>query len=196
MWRALLLAASAGAVVIALLAHQALLQAVGDFLAPEDPLAPADAVIAISGDGRERVRTAAEIFHQGYVTWVVLSGGPAHRGSGSAQEMARYAQEFGTPAERILLDERATTTVANAQGSAQVMEERGLRRAILVTSPYHMRRAIIIFRAAFAPRGLSVQAYPARDSFLDLEAWWKRPQTRQFVLREYAKLVAFLIGIR
>ncbi len=183
---------------LALLAHQTILQAVGDFLAPEDALTSVDAVIAISGDGRERVGTAADLFRRGYAPWLIVSGGPALAGrpSGSAQELARFAREFGVPTARILFDEQATSTVENARGSARVMQQHGLRTAILVTSPYHMRRSIIIFRSAFAPLGLRVLAYPVQKSFFSLKGWWKTPQRREFVLREYLKLLAFLVGIR
>ncbi|MGH7753966.1 MAG: YdcF family protein [Gemmatimonadales bacterium] len=197
MWRAAALLTLA-ALALGLVAHQNILQAIGDFLAPEDPLAAVDAVIAISGDGRERVGTAADLFRRGYAPWLILSGGPvlARRASGSAQELARFAREFGVPPDRILLDEQATSTVENARGSTRVMQEHGLRSAILVTSPYHMRRSIVIFRSTFAPLGLRVLAYPARNSFFDLQGWWKIPQRREFVIREYLKLLAFLIGIR
>lgn len=50
--------AVAVAVLLALLSPERALQAVGDFLAVEDPLERADAVIAISGDGQERVGEA------------------------------------------------------------------------------------------------------------------------------------------
>ncbi|HLA23898.1 MAG TPA: hypothetical protein VJ206_00760 [bacterium] len=54
----LVVVAVAVAVLLALLSPERALQAVGDFLAVEDPLERADAVIAISGDGQERVGEA------------------------------------------------------------------------------------------------------------------------------------------
>ena len=98
--------------------------------------------------------------------------------------------------DQILMDDLGVSTVENARGSAQVMRAQGLRSAILVTSPYHMRRAAVIFRAFFRPAGLTVQAHPVQDSFFRPEGWWRHRSDRQLVIREYAKLVAFLVGIR
>ena len=95
----------------------------------------------------------------------------------------------------LLLDEQATSTYENAVGSARLMQVHGLSSAILVTSPYHMRRAAIEFRSVFLPQGLTVRAFPAQDSFFRLERWWTRGKDRALVIREYLKLVAFLAGI-
>lgn len=167
------------------------LQAAGAFLAPQDPLAPADAVIAISGNNLERVRTAARLVHEDYARWLILSGGPR-----PIVEMRQLAREFGVPEEQILTDTSATTTLENAYGSAQVMTSHRLRSAILVTSPYHMRRAIILFRDVFDRQGMAVRAYPAEDSIFRADGWWRRPRDREFVIREYAKLLGVLVGIR
>jgi uncharacterized SAM-binding protein YcdF (DUF218 family) len=190
-------AAVVGVVLAAalVLRWEAALQSAGDFLAVRDPLAQTDAVIAISGDGRERVRTAADLVHQGVATWLLVSGGPPGL-PGSAAEMVGYAREAGMEDDRVLVDVGATSTVENAEGSARVMRAHGLRSAILVTSPYHMRRSVVIFRGTFHRQGLSVRAYPARDSFFEVEGWWKRRRDRELVFREYAKLAAYLVGFR
>lgn len=175
--------------------REPVLQGAGDFLVVEDPIQPADAAIAVSGNGRERVETAAALVRQGAARWLILSGGPPGL-PGSAVELVRYAREAGADPEIVLADDGATSTVGNAERSAAVMEARGLRSAILVTSPYHMRRAILIFRSVFGPRGLSVRAFPARQAFFDPHRWWTRRQDRALVVREYLKLAAFLVGVR
>jgi uncharacterized SAM-binding protein YcdF (DUF218 family) len=184
-----------GAVALGVtLARRPLLQAAGDFLVVEDPLARADAVIAVSGDGEERVRTASELLLQGYGRLLILSGGPGG-GTGSTDQLVQYARRSGVPDPLILRDEGATSTLENARGSARLMRAHGLSTGILVTSPYHMRRAIIIFRSVFRAQRLSVRAYPARNSFFEVREWWTRRQDRELVEREYLKLAAFLIGI-
>jgi uncharacterized SAM-binding protein YcdF (DUF218 family) len=181
--------------VVSVAGRDTLLQAAGDFLAVEDPIVQVDAVIAISGDGRERVRRASALVEQGVAGWLILSGGPSGL-PGAADEMVRFAQGFGIADDRLLIDARATSTVENAVGSARLMRARGLRTAVLVTSPYHMRRAVIIFRRVFRSQGLSVRASPVRDSFFEVQRWWTRGRDRELVIREYAKLFAFLIGFR
>jgi uncharacterized SAM-binding protein YcdF (DUF218 family) len=182
------------AIVVIPLADQQVLQAIGDFLVVQDALVPADVVIAISGDA-ERVRTASDLLNHGYGRWLLLSGGPLGR-YGSVARMASDARDHGVSEARMLLDAHAISTTGNAEGSARLMQARGLHSAILVTSPYHMRRAIIIFRSVFQPRGLSVRAFPVQDSFFKVRGWWWRRMERQLVLREYGKLLALLAGIQ
>ncbi len=104
-------------VLVAIFASERGLQAVGNFLAAEDPLERADAVIAISGDGQERVGEAIALLRRGYGHWLILSGAPGE-GSGSARELARHAAQFGMDRERILMDDHGVSTVENARGSA------------------------------------------------------------------------------
>jgi len=180
---------------VALLTAPRALQAMGDFLVAGDPLRPSDAAIAISGDGRERVRTASALVTEGDARWLILSGAPPGQ-RGAAAELVRYAREYQIADARMLVDASATSTVENAYGSARVMRTHGLRTAIVVTSPYHMRRTIIVFRAIFQPQGLAVRAFPARDSFFEVREWWTRRRDRELVLREYAKLAGYLMGFR
>ena len=193
MGAALLLAA-----VAALLFPEPLLQAAGNFLAIEDALLPADAVVAVSGDGTgERTRAAADLLGRGFAHWLILSGSTGgHARGGATAAMLQHALQAAVPADRILIDDRSGSTLDNARNTSRVMQEHGLRRAILVTSPYHTRRAAWVFRAVFRPQGLEVQVLAVRDSFFRPERWWTRGRDRDLVAREYAKLVAFLIGIR
>ncbi len=193
-WRRQVVVIALGVLTALLLAHRAVLQAVGDFLVVQDPLTPADVVIAISGDGEERVREASKLFARGYGRWLLLSGGPGG-GPGSAAELLVYARQYQVPQVHILIDDRATSTATNAEGAARVMRDAGLHTAILVTSPYHMRRAVVLFRRTFQNAGFSVRAHPVRDGFFDVRKWWTRPPERRIVLREYGKLLALLMGI-
>lgn len=187
-----------GAVLAWLFFAPSLLQAVGDFLVITDPPAPADVVIAVSGDGTgERARAAADLLRRGYVRWVIISG--SRRGfapGGATAAMVRQALRAGVPRARLLVEDASTSTLDNARHTARLMRAHGLRRAIVVTSPYHTRRAAWTFRSVFRPQGLQVRVLAAGDSFFQVKGWWTRPQERALVVREYAKLLAFLVGIR
>jgi uncharacterized SAM-binding protein YcdF (DUF218 family) len=174
------------------------LQAAGDFLVIRDPLRPADVVIAISGDGTgERARTAAALLRRGMARWMVVSGSRAGAArGGAAAEMVRVAVLGGAPPDRIVVDDQAESTQDNARHSARLMVQHGWKRAILVTSPYHTRRAAVIFRAEFRPRGLDLQVYAAEGSFFDVRRWWLRDQDRALVQSEYVKLAAWLLRLR
>lgn len=170
------------------------LETAGHLLTVRDPLVPVDAIIAISGDGTgERAWTAARLSRRGLAPWLILSGSALGRAPGGATAaMVREAMAAGVPQERILVEQTSLSTRDNARNSADLMEAQGLHTAILVTSPYHTRRALWIFRAEFAPRGLTVRVYAAEDSFFDPRLWWTRPRHWSLVASEYRKIFAFL----
>jgi uncharacterized SAM-binding protein YcdF (DUF218 family) len=170
---------------------------VGHALAVSDPLAKVDVIVAVSGDTGPRTETAVKLWKQGYAPLLLFSGASLDPDSvSSAELMKRDAVRLGVPADAILVERVSTTTEENAKLSAQLMSERGLRTAILVTSPYHQRRAALLFSRAFAPAGLSFRNHPADDPSWDPDRWWLREPSRSLTLVELAKLGASLVFSR
>jgi uncharacterized SAM-binding protein YcdF (DUF218 family) len=66
-----------------------------------------------------------------------------------------------------------------------------LHSALLVTDSFHSRRAWLLFRAAFAHRGLTVRSVPATDE-LDLAHWWLHPLSARRVTEEWTKMLWYL----
>jgi uncharacterized SAM-binding protein YcdF (DUF218 family) len=86
----------------------------------------------------------------------------------------------GIRAERVLLETRSNSTAENAKDSAELVQPGGCERWILVTSAYHMPRAIGTFRQ----RGFHVEAFPVDYRSADDSSAW-------LVWREFAALVAY-----
>jgi hypothetical protein len=107
--------------------------------------------------------------------------------------MKRTAIASGVPANAIVVEGTSATTEENAQHVADLMRARGIRSAILVTSPYHQRRAALLFEREFA-RGLSLRNYPAEDPDWDASFWWTSEPSRSRTLVELAKLGALVAG--
>lgn len=165
------------------------LAAVGHALRVEDPLAPADAIVSVSGDAGPRVRTAVALWRQGYAPVIVFSGAARDPESvSSAEIMKREAMRLGVPGERILLEEGSSTTQQNAEKVAELLPSVGLRSAILVTSPYHQRRAAMHFEREFESAGLELRNYPAEDPRWDPTLWWVAEPSRSLTIVELAKL--------
>lgn len=165
------------------------LVAIGHTLAVKDRLAEADAIVAISGDTGARVATATDLWRRGYASRMVFSGAALDPDSPSSGElMKRQAIAYGVPAELILVEGGSATTAENAEGVAEIMAENGLRSAILVTSPYHQRRASLHFAKAFARYGFTLGNHPADDPTWDPTLWWAREPSRTLTVVEVAKL--------
>jgi uncharacterized SAM-binding protein YcdF (DUF218 family) len=104
---------------------------------------------------------------------VIVSGGtqPGAAGSPEAAIIADELRRNGVPGDRILLEDRSTTTREQAVATSRILAARGDGSCILVTSPQQMWRAAEIFQRA----GISVIRLPAR-AVLGPQAgaahWW------------------------
>lgn len=174
----------AGIVAICLL-----LVGIGHLLDVEDPLRPADTIVALSGDTGARTATAVTLWKQGYAPLIIFAGASLDPNSAPSGElMKRAAVGEGVPGAAILVEPTSETTEENAHAVAALMRAHGLRSAILVTSPYHQRRAADLFARELGPAGLRFSNYPARDPEWDPNTWWLTEPARTLTLVELAKL--------
>jgi uncharacterized SAM-binding protein YcdF (DUF218 family) len=70
--------------------------------------------------------------------------------------VAEVLEELGVPWDAILVEGQSRNTRENALNTAAIWREKGFRRGLLVTSAYHMSRALATFRAA----GVNVSPWP------------------------------------
>jgi len=167
----------------------------GSWLAIEDPLVKSDAIVAISGDTGARTDTAVALWKAGWAPVIIFSGAAIDPASvSSAEIMRREALRQGVPESATLIEPNSTSTEENATEVAKVMAQRKLGSAILVTSPYHQRRASILFERSFAPSGLTFRNHPADDPEWDPDRWWLHTASRRLTIIELAKLGAVLFG--
>lgn len=165
------------------------LVALGHSLRVEDPLEPADAIVAISGDTGPRVRAAVSLWMDGYAEVLVFAGGSLDPTSPSSGEiMKRQAVALGVPESAIIVEPESKTTDENAVRVALVMRDNGLGSAILVTSAFHQRRASMHFAREFERLGLLFRNRPADDPGWDPTFWWTDEDQRRITLVEVAKI--------
>jgi uncharacterized SAM-binding protein YcdF (DUF218 family) len=167
----------------------AFLVGIGHVLDVEDPLAHADAIVALSGDTGARTLTAVDLWKRKYAPIIIFAGASEDPNSvASGELMKREAVAGGVPESAILVEPSSNTTQENAREVASLMKARGLRTAILVTSPYHQRRAANLFGREFPPANLTFTNYPARDPQWDPNTWWLHEPARTLTVVELAKL--------
>ena len=167
----------------------AVLVAIGHVLDVEDPLKKADAIVALSGDTGARTATAVDLWKRKYAPIIIFAGASEDPNSvASGELMKREAVAAGVPESAILVEPASNTTQENAREVARLMTARGFMTAILVTSPYHQRRAADLFAREFPPANLSFSNYPARDPEWDPNTWWLREPARTLTVVELAKL--------
>jgi len=91
----------------------------------------------------ERVNKGVELLKSGYASRILLTGGGNPIES---QVMATYARELGVEENIIFQESKAKTTIQNAINCIEIMKKNGWQTALVVTSPYHSRRAYLIFK--------------------------------------------------
>ena len=115
-----------------------------DLLCVENGPPAADVIVVLGGESVGRVSKALELFKKGAASRIIVSG------SGDADFIRQQLVRAGVPQEAIELEDRSRTTKENAEFTARMLQERGVRRAIIVTSWFHSRRALNSF-LSFAP---------------------------------------------
>jgi uncharacterized SAM-binding protein YcdF (DUF218 family) len=118
-----------------------------------------DAVVLLGGlmDGRssppsyndavERLLTTYDLLRTNRARFAIISSGIDGRGESEAAVLGRQLRAWGIDGSRLLLEEEAVNTRKNALYSKRIIEERGFKTVLLVTSAMHMRRAAGSFRA-------------------------------------------------
>jgi len=120
---------------------------------------PADAVVILGAkvhdDGslsdalRARLDTGIELYRDGVVSYLILSGGRGKNGISEPLEMARYAREVGSvPLSQLILDEDGTTTAQSARNCGRIARENGFRGLLVVSQYFHCARVRMIFERA------------------------------------------------
>ena len=113
----------------------------------------------ITGEAGERLVAMADLARRYPAARVVFSGGSAalvDEEPAEADIVARFAPVLALDPRRIIVENRSRTTWENAVESRKQVDPKPGERWLLVTSAWHMPRAIGCFRQA----GFPVTAYP------------------------------------
>ena len=131
-----------------------------------DQVPDADAIVVLGGflsppggsrnfpdllDAVDRLWMASKLYRAGKAPLVLVSGGNLPFGENRISESASakdVLSEWGVPRDAIMIEPNSRNTRENATMSRVVLESRGAKRVLLVTSAFHMPRAAAIFRLA------------------------------------------------
>lgn len=173
------------------------------WLPDSDATHPADAIVVLAGDPR-RTLHAADLYRQGVAPLILVS-----RPVRGIRERVLNDMGIDTPGaeeyDRMILLRKGVPASAIAlfgSGSISTFEEaRVLRgryagqasRVLVVTSPYHVRRARAILTSALPDARLSVVATPYEEF---PERWWTSQDAARDLLLELAKIAFYALGGR
>jgi uncharacterized SAM-binding protein YcdF (DUF218 family) len=151
----------------------------------------ADGIVVLTG-GASRIADAVELLSSGRGRRLLISGvGPTT----NTAELMRLAPDrqhwFGCC---IDLDYSAANTVGNAVETRRWVRERGFRSLVVVTSSYHMPRAML--EISHRLPDVTLIPFPVVSGQIRAEPWWRHPGTAKLLALEYLKYVAAAARIR
>lgn len=129
------------------------------------PAPRADALLVLGGeDNAQRTRSRAAVRYYRDcqaaglpLPCLVVTGAPAAHASGTSEAawMARYLHAQGLPAAHVLQETQARDTLGNVTLGVALAARHGLRRLVLVSDDFHLRRSARLFQRVWghAPTG-------------------------------------------
>lgn len=173
--------------LVLLLQWQAVLFALGRCLIDSETPQPADLILVLGGDfSGPRVTVGAHLGEIGYAPTVLISS-PPHGGRPEGELSVELLVKRGYRKEMFaVFPHAAASTIAEAIVLRGELERRGVKRAILVTTAYHSRRAAIVFRL-FCP-GVHFISVPAADRYFTTKGWWEDEISREVFFSEWVKI--------
>jgi uncharacterized SAM-binding protein YcdF (DUF218 family) len=164
----------------------------GNILVINDTPIKADTIIVLAGDHKgDRTNFGVSLFKEGYSKNLVLTGGILYYKYTIAELMKRQALELGVPDKNIIVEAEAKNTWGNAIYSKKIMEREKFKSAIVVSSPYHMRRSKMLFNKVFKGSNIKLIYCSATDREYNPQKWWVNTFGIKTTVSEYIKLVYY-----
>ncbi len=162
-----------------------------------DPFVKTEQQVAFSG-GADRFTETLRLYHLGYIEKILISGGSGlllDKNFSESPQLGELAAILGVLPGDLILESNSRNTYENAKFTSPILKElSGNEEVLLITSAFHMRRAVACFRK----QGINVVPYPVdfRSSkvVVDYNLWipgsgaidgWK------IIVKELAGMVAY-----
>lgn len=154
---------------------------------PKEPAHAADGITVLTG-GVSRIDDAMKLMARKQARRVLITG--VNRGTSLEQLKGLSpggAQYFDCCVD---IDKAALNTIDNATETARWVILNGYGSVIVVTSNYHMPRALAELERAMP--GVSLVPYPVVANNVEVARWWEFPGTTKLLLSEYLKYLPAL----
>jgi uncharacterized SAM-binding protein YcdF (DUF218 family) len=156
------------------------------------PLPPvADGIVVLTGaSSNERIAAAVDLLAARRGRRVLVSG--------VNREVTREQLRSASNTVRRLYDccvdlgFNAVDTVGNARETADWARTMRYTSLTVVTTDYHMPRAMLELRAVLRPPEFTLQPYAVPTPALKARQWWRSPRAARLMVVEYSKYLAIL----
>jgi uncharacterized SAM-binding protein YcdF (DUF218 family) len=143
----------------------------------------AEVLVVLGGGYLERPDRAAELFQQGEAPRIICSG------DGDCKSNRARLVKQGVPAAVIQTECDSRNTQENAELTIKLLRAQGVKRAIIVTTWFHSRRALNCFEH-YAPE-IEFYSRPSYAGYSGKD--WKLRGVARNVKSEYLKLAGYFV---
>jgi uncharacterized SAM-binding protein YcdF (DUF218 family) len=182
---------SAAVLLLVVLIWGAGLLAFGDRIARSTPPAEppvADGVVALTGASDARITAAMKLLETGKAERMLISGVNPQASRADIRGVAKATRRLYDCC--VDLGFQALDTVGNARETAAWARRRHYESLIVVTSDFHMPRAMLELRAALPE--VNFTPYPVRSAEFNARRWWRTQDGARRMILEYSKYLAIL----
>jgi uncharacterized SAM-binding protein YcdF (DUF218 family) len=151
------------------------------------PQGPADGIAVLTG-GVARIDEAMKLLAEGKAKRVLITGVNRTTTTDELKELASQGDQYFSCC--VDIDKEARNTIDNATETSQWVALNHYGSIIVVTSNYHMPRALA--ELARVMPGVTLIPYSVVDNNVHLERWWTYPGTTRLLLSEYLKYLPAL----
>jgi uncharacterized SAM-binding protein YcdF (DUF218 family) len=155
-----------------------------------EPAYAADGIVVLTG-GVSRIDEAMKLLAKGKAKRVLITGVNRETSKEQLKDLASQGDQYFTCC--VDIDKEARNTIDNATETAEWVAVHRYGSLIVVTSNYHMPRALA--ELARAMPGVKFFPYPVVDNNVHVERWWKFPGTTKLLLSEYLKYLPALMRL-
>ncbi len=138
-----------------------------------------------SGGSKGRKRGAVALLRKGYASKIMFTGYDI--------DIRDYQCQGISEKETVLPPMAAYTTYEEALAVRRATEEGNSHSVIIVTFPYHLRRASFISHKIFNGKDIKLMFYVCQNKAFQMDTWWKSYISRKMVLMEYLGLVYYWV---
>jgi uncharacterized SAM-binding protein YcdF (DUF218 family) len=167
----------------------------GTALVVERDVGPPDAIIMLASHEWERLPAASALArrHRDAIVMLTFPVVVTEHNCHMCGERGGWLVEEGVERERIRYLPRTTSTYGEALAARRHARLERFSRLVIVTSPYHTRRALATFAKVFEGSGVTVGVAPASPAQGHPPRWWLDPYDRHYVRYEWAALLTYRI---
>lgn len=145
---------------------------------------PVDGIAALTG-GSDRIGDALLVLEEGRAKRLLISGVNTQITDAALIRKAGHAELF-----RCCIDigRNALNTVGNAVETAEWVRKHRYKSILLVTSNYHMPRAMVELRRHL--KDVRIVPHPVIAESVRIESWWRDAGLTRLLFGEYMKYLA------